>query len=511
MKKTIVSTLIGICGCCLLQAQQTYQNPVIRGDVPDPTIIRVGQTYYAAGTSSEWAPFYPLFRSSDLVNWKQIGHLFTQQPSWTKSSFWAPELFYYRNKVYVYYTARRKSDGTSYIGVATADSPEGPYTDHGPIVEYGTEAIDAFVLEDAEGLYISWKAYGLDKRPIELLACRLSEDGLRMEGDIFTLLKDDERQGMEGQYWTKINDTYYIIYSIKGCCGPQSDYAVSIARSKSLKGPYEKYEGNPILYGDGKLIQSCGHGTVTTTPDGRMFYLCHAYLTGNNFSVGRQPILLELVMGDDNWLHFKGGDKTKLTYPTPLPLTAQQPVTDFVDDFSDKNLKVEWSWNYPYSTPHIRLNNGRLQLNGTLKPDCHGGTALCLRPEAARYCLETAVTNRNDTWKGIAMYGDDNNYLSLGIMNDQIQLKLATRSGEVMLSHPIRWNDKRAAVYLRMNVNGGTPEQFSYSMDGENWQTVNIKAELPESLAQWDRSARPGLFQQGNGIAEYEYVTLKYY
>ena len=59
-----------------------------------------------------------MFTSKDLVNWKQVGHVFTKQPSWTSNSFWAPELFYHNNKVYCYYTARQKSTGISYIGVA---------------------------------------------------------------------------------------------------------------------------------------------------------------------------------------------------------------------------------------------------------------------------------------------------------------------------------------------------------------------------------------------------------
>ena len=191
MKRLFLSFCIGL-ACCSLSAQSTvtYSNPVIPGDVADPTIIRAGDVYYAAGTSSEWAPFYPLFQSYDLVNWRQIGHLFEEQPAWTKSSFWAPELFYYRGTYYVYYTARRKSDGVSYIGVATSDIPSGPYTDHGVVVEYGTEAIDAFILEDEGQLYISWKAYGLDDRPIELLGCKLSADGLRLEGEPFSLLKE---------------------------------------------------------------------------------------------------------------------------------------------------------------------------------------------------------------------------------------------------------------------------------------------------------------------------------
>ena len=74
----------------LAQAQQSFRNPVIHADMADPSITRVGDTYYAAGTSSEWAPYYPLFKSKDLVNWKQVGHIFDEKPDWTFSSFWAP-------------------------------------------------------------------------------------------------------------------------------------------------------------------------------------------------------------------------------------------------------------------------------------------------------------------------------------------------------------------------------------------------------------------------------------
>ena len=253
--------LASLLTCMGAGAQQaTFRNPVIAGDMADPTVIRVDNTYYATGTSSEWAPYYPLFRSKDLVNWRQIGHLFEQQPAWTRSSFWAPELFHRNGKTYAYYTARRKTDGTSYIGVATADKPEGPYTDHGPIVEYGTEAIDAFVLEDAGELYISWKAYRLDPRPIELLACKISDDGLRMAGEPFTLLRDDKRQGMEGQHWLKIGDYYYIVYSINGCCGPGSDYAVAGAPPKKPR------ERSPLLPRHGGKTAPCSAENSGTFP-----------------------------------------------------------------------------------------------------------------------------------------------------------------------------------------------------------------------------------------------------
>ena len=208
----------------LAQQESYFTNPVIHGDVADPSIIRIDQTYYITGTSSEWAPYYPVFTSTDLVNWQQTGHVFDEKPEWTKSSFWAPEWYQHKGKVYVYYTARKQSDNISCIGVAVADSPTGKFKDYGPVVEFGKEAIDAFILEDKGKLYISWKAYGLDNQPIELLACKLTDDGLRLDGKPFSLLRDDERQGMEGQHWFKKDGYYYIIYSVRGCCGPQSDY-----------------------------------------------------------------------------------------------------------------------------------------------------------------------------------------------------------------------------------------------------------------------------------------------
>ena len=130
-----------------LSAEQ-FTNPVIPGDFADPTVVRVGDTYFATGTSSEWAPHYPIFESEDLINWKYVGPAFSTKPEWTKGSFWAPELYVLDGKIYLYYTARRASDGISYIGVATTDDIRKGFRDHGCLIEYGTEAIDAFILED---------------------------------------------------------------------------------------------------------------------------------------------------------------------------------------------------------------------------------------------------------------------------------------------------------------------------------------------------------------------------
>lgn len=295
----VIATLVS----CSTQ-KQVALNPVIDANTPDPSIIKIGKTYYAAATSGDFSMAYPRFKSTDMVHWEEMGYVFNRWPEWTAGAFWAPELFCHNGKLYCYYTARQKSDGTSCIGVAVADSPEDNFVDYGPLIRTTNEAIDSYVFDDNGQFYITWKAYGLDPsgRPIEILAQKLSDDGLHLEGEPFSLLRDDERIGCEGQCIFKHDKYYYILYSIRDCCSPQSDYAVSVARSESFAGPYEKYSGNPILTGNDTDIQSCGHGTMVKNGK-EMYYLCHAYYFGK-YKEGRKAILQHLTMGKDGWPHF---------------------------------------------------------------------------------------------------------------------------------------------------------------------------------------------------------------
>jgi Beta-xylosidase len=408
MKKVLFTLLAGSMFCLNIvgQKKNTFINPVIAQDLADPSIIRIGKDYYVTGTSSEWAPFYPIYKSTDLVNWKQIGHAFDEKPEWTTNSFWAPELYQLNGKTYLYYTARRKSDNKSYIGVAIADSPESEFKDFGPIIIHGNEAIDAFVIEEKGQLYISWKAYGLDQRPIEILMSKLSSDGLTLEGEPVTLLKDVKGVGIEGQCMFKRGDYFYILYSENGCCGPSSDYAVCIARSKEVTGPYEIYSNNPILHGGNKDFLSCGHGTMVTLPDSRMYYICHAYQEGERFYNGRQPILQEMVINNDNWVEFVNEsnkeDKSfpSLTHTLPFKGKKQNSQKEFVDNFNSKTLNVEWTWNYPYSDVSTEIKGGKLYLTGESKGNYPENSVLCLRPSFSNYTVETKLSTTTNPHKG---------------------------------------------------------------------------------------------------------------
>ena len=508
-----VSSLFQFCLACLLclssltvSGQDFYMNPVIRGDVADPTVIRWGDVYYAAGTSSEWAPHYPLFRSSDLVNWEQVGHVFGQLPSWASSSFWAPELFVYQGKVYCYYTARSKTTGRSYIGVAIAETPEGEYVDHGPLVDFGTEDIDAFVFNANGRLYITWKAYGLDPRPIEILCQPLSGDGLHLEGEAVTLLVDEENIGMEGQCIFRRGDWYYLLYAARGCCGPGSDYEVRVARSRTLPSAFVPYEDNPILMGSADVL-SIGHGTLVDTPDGRLFYLCHAYLRGDGFYCGRQPFLQELFVGSDEWPHFLTGRLACLRQPVPFPEVRQIAVSDFVDDFSEEELRDEWTWNYVYCDVSAQTAGGSLLLSGKAK-GTNRGAALCLRPATTDYAFSTVLVSGAKELSGLTFYGNNDDNVVFGCRNRRLQL-VRRKAGEETLLFDTFCRSRR--VYLKGTVTKGHHLSFSYSLDGSTWIPATSNSLDGSDVMSWDRISRPGLYTEAPPLhpARFDHFALR--
>jgi xylan 1,4-beta-xylosidase len=185
---------------------QSWSNPVVPGDHPDPTIIRVGRTFWASATSGEWSPQFPLFRSTDLVHWQPAGAIFPVQPLWAKGDFWAPELVHdeVTNRFLVWYVGRQRHGPLS-IAVATAPSPAGPWTDHGPVIAQPDGAIDPCFARDEHGApYLIWKEDGNSvNRPTPIWAQALSEDLLTLSGPRTQLIVNDqpwEEGVVEGPY-----------------------------------------------------------------------------------------------------------------------------------------------------------------------------------------------------------------------------------------------------------------------------------------------------------------------
>jgi xylan 1,4-beta-xylosidase len=498
---------------------RTFRNPVIPGDFADPSVIRVGNTYYAAGTSSEWAPYYPLYASTDLVNWQQFGHVFDRMPAWAAASYWAPELFHHNGTFFAYYTARRKSDNISVIGVATADDPRKGFTDRGIIVEWGKEAIDGFPFLDDDGrLYLAWKAYGLpdDNIPTTLLASEMTPDGLALRGKAFPLLQG----GYEGEAIVKREGWYYLFYSSQACCGRNCSYQLEVARARDLRGPWAQDDRNPILRGGGEW-RCPGHGTPVQTPDGRWFYLYHAYHAKDFVHVGRQGLLDELRWSDSGWPFFRYGDVPTAQAPTPFDTEAKLGVADFSDDFTTAARPVQWQWDFR-NPPTVSIQDGTLRIAVTEAAAGNpagspAGTFYGVAPAQGRYTATATVDPRGAALKGLAAYGDAGNALGLGVSAGRLVLwKVEKQQRHTLAEQPLP-AAAASAVHLRMEVRDGRRYQFSWSADGRSWTPVGHKGEGPpevdgDYLPPWDRAVRAGLFVVGKpgAIGDFDRFRLGY-
>ncbi|SDM61099.1 glycoside hydrolase family 43 protein [Pedobacter antarcticus] len=477
---------------------QNAIHPVIPGDFADPSIIRADNKYYAIGTSSEWAPHFPIYTSSDLINWKQTGYLFDKAPAWTMGSFWAPEYDYHDGTYYIYYTARRKKDQISCIGVATSKYPDRGFVDHGVIIDHGKEAIDAFVFLDKGIRYMTYKAYGLDDRPIEILGVKLSKDGLRSEGEPFSMLKDDQRKGLEGQSILKKDNYYYLFYSAGNCCGIQCDYNVGVARSKSFEGPYEKYAGNPLL-AENASWKCSGHGTFAEGANGKLYYLYHAYNKQTALFSGRQGMLAELIWpGQNEW-----------------PLLKEQSGPELNPDiklsFKDSSLDLGWQWDFRNSGTLVSQNAENLHLSGKVNDDNLAGIALTRRPVSGVFEALTTVVNSNNALKGLTYYGDATAAVGVGVTGNTVQFwSVQNKANKILASAHLPTNE---LVQLKLKTTADLRITAFFKQGNQEWQELKVTEEpKAESLTQWDRSPRIGLHFKGKPAEEavFSSFDLKY-
>ena len=146
----------------------------------------------------------------------------------------------------------RASGGPLSVAVATADKPSGPYVDHGPLVAQAAGSIDPVPATDEHGVrYLVWKEDGNSRRlPTPIWAQRLNDEGTQLVGQPKELIRNDtpwEGGLVEGPFILRRGDWFYLFYSGNGCCGEGCKYALGVARSRALLGPWEKNPANPIL------------------------------------------------------------------------------------------------------------------------------------------------------------------------------------------------------------------------------------------------------------------------
>ena len=489
----LIAGLIILCLSAAAQEKVLYRNPVIAGDFPDPSVIRVGDDYWAMTTTGTWAPHFPILHSRDLVNWRIVGHVFQQKPAWAKSDFWAPEIIHDGGRFLVYYTARRdegaKKGGTLCVAVASASAPTGPYVDHGPLICQIPElknvgSIDAFFIRDENHApYLIWKADGNDAEPDQpssIFAQRLSEDGTKLLGKRKEILRNTatwERHVTEGSFILRRGEWFYHFYSGNACCGRGCDYALGVARARKLLGPWEKSPINPIV-DDNEGWQCPGHGSIVSTPDGRDFLLYHSYRRRlDTFSVGREALLDEVRWGADGWPVINAGRGPTSVATSPLGVAQAEDEAEFFDGFNAPSVGLEWQWPMFFEQEaHIEVADGGylvLESRKGSEADEWTSAVAARRSVSGSFVATTLAEARGpspQTRSGLSAYSWRDR--SIGIAVGGGKVMLWRREGKNVRTLASIGAPPARALYLRMTAKDGELYRFAYSANGRDWKEL---------------------------------------
>lgn len=483
----------------------TYTNPVIPGDHPDPSVIRVGDEYWATATTSQWAPIFPLLRSTDLVNWTLEGAVFERAPEWSAGSYWAPEIAEHDGRFFVYYTARRKN-GPLCVAVATAPRPQGPYTDHGPMVCQEVGSIDAMPIAGEDGhRYLVWKEDGNSRKlPTPLWAQRMTDDGTKLVGERVELLRNEakwEGHLIEGPFLLRRNGWFYMFYSAGACCGRGCNYRLGVARSRSLLKGWERYPDNPILAAN-EHWKCPGHGSIVSDGRGRDFLLYHAYHPVDFEYAGRQALLDEVTWDETSgWPSINGGRGPSATARAPLGATKRERPAAFMDEFDGESLDPGWQWPWDRE-PERRLENGLLIIRTTGGGAVSAVDAIVGRPLLEQQYVATArvlTGQRGGTMAGLSVYGNAANAVGISIATGRaIVWRRQKGAQHTLASTNVPAGD---AILLRITAEGGSRFSFAMSTDGEEWRPVGDPIEGGE-LPPWDLAVRIALAVGGPAGSE---------
>lgn len=294
----LAAAFLALSSCAAPQqlAPAGYANPVIDADFPDPAVLKAPDGYYYAyATQTErdgkWLNLQ-VARSRDLIHWDLLGDALPLKPAWAGKTqdFWAPDVVRNGSRYIMYYSAKPNTADERHglcLAVATADRPEGPFTDVGKplLCGEGFENIDPMAFDDpATGKRLLY--WGSGFKPIKVQ--ELSADGMTFahgsapEDLVFpNPVKDQFPVLVEGAWVERRNGWYYLFYSGDNCCGTKANYAVMIARSRNATGPFEtleRVEGIPhsIMLGKRGNWIAPGHNSIATDESGQDWILYHA-------------------------------------------------------------------------------------------------------------------------------------------------------------------------------------------------------------------------------------------
>lgn len=484
-------------------ASMSAHNPIIFADVPDMSMIRVGENYYMSSTTMHMNPGVPIMKSKDLVNWEMIGYAYNTLADMDelnlnngKSTYgrgsWASSLRYHNGTYYV--STFAQTTGKTYIYI-TKDIENGPWE----VKEFEPLMHDHTLFFEDDKIYMIWGGGKLNI--IELLpdlsGVKPETRRVLIEDATLPSTPKGVRGGLpaEGSQLFKVNGKYYL-FNISW--PPGGMRTVIVHRSEKIDGPYE---GRVVLQDKG-----VAQGGLIDMPDGKWY----AYLFQDYGAVGRIPFLVP-VKWEDDWPVL--GIEGKVPYSLDLPANKGLiPNIVNSDDFSRKkdqpDLPLVWQWNHNPDNNlwslskrrgYLRLQTGRidqdfLQARNTLTqrtigPTCIGSTALDVSAMKDGDFAGLSLLQKNYGLVGVKVDGKNKYLVMVNATNGQ---------PEEVARFPL----KQKQVYLKAEcdfTNKRDVANFFYSLNGSDWISVGTPLKMAYTIPHF-MGYRFGLFNYATKI-----------
>jgi len=433
-----------------------YVNPVVPGDHPDPTILKDGSDYYMTFSSFQLYPGAAIWHSRDLVNWTPVCAALRRNIG----TVWAMDLVKHGGRYFIYIPALQPNRVATYV--IHADDIRGPWSDPVDLKLDGCIDPGHAIGEDGHRyLFVN----GIRR-------IRLSADGLATVGALehahtpWQYPRDwvVEMYAPEGPKLLRRGAYFYMISAVGGTSGPPTSHMVTVARSRSIHGPWEDCPFNPIVRTTSadERWWSRGHASVVEGPTGDWWMVYHGYENGWR-TLGRQVLLEPVTWTADGWLRALGG---MLARPLPkprggLPSAAGAALSD---DFTQDRLGTQWALFGPegHELDRARVDRGRLVLRakGTSLADC---SPLVCTVGDRHYEAEIEFEIDDGVQAGLALFYDARGHLGIGF------------DGQTMFTHQYgeeqAWmRTKAAARRYRVRLRSVAHNvAFDYALDDGPW------------------------------------------
>jgi beta-xylosidase len=514
-KKYLSISLFLLCICCTAVTSKAQQatNPVIFADVPDMSMIRVGDTYYMSSTTMHMSPGVPIMKSTDLVNWKLISYAYDTLGDMDELNLnngkniygrgsWASCLRYHNGMFYVSTFSQTPNNTFIY---STKNIEKGPWKR----IAFSPSYHDHTIFFDDDGkVYLITGAGNLKIFELndELSGVKPGTERVLIE-NASAPAGNNIMLNAEGSQLFKVNGKYYLFNIVWPQGGMRT---VLVHRADKITGPWE---GRVALQDMG-----VAQGGLIDMPGGNWY----AYLFRDFGAVGRIPYMVP-VKWEDGWpvLGINGKVPETLDLPVSKGLI---PGIVHSDEFTRKKneaaLPLVWQWNHNPDNSlwsvterkgFLRLKTGRLDTSflqarnsltqRTIGAVCSGITSLDVSNMKDGDFAGLGLLQKNYGLAGVKVNGDAKTI---------VMINAGTGKGEEVASIPLN----QITVFFKAEcdfTNKKDTANFFYSLDGNNWTVLGTPLKMSYTLPHF-MGYRYALFnyatQQKGGFADFDYFRI---